>query len=117
VKILKKRKLTDPALLILAHPDLYETFNGPLAIHGNVIFYLRHQKGFTQEQLADLAKVEKRLIPSIEGGVNLIDQSVYSKVYQALGVSKKEVAKWILTFEAESLSIRNSQKECLEDEE
>ncbi|WP_399629449.1 helix-turn-helix domain-containing protein [Sporosarcina sp. SG10008] len=114
---MKKRKLTDPTLLIHAHPDLYETFYGPLSIHGNVIFYLRHQKGFTQEQLAELAKVEKKLIPSIEGGVNLIDQSVYSKVYRALGVSKKEVAKWILTFEAESLSIRNSQKECLEDEE
>lgn len=61
----------------------------------DVIFSYRIKSGFTQQQLAEKAKVGVRTIHRIEGGSGGITDTTYQKVLEALELDWEEVAEFL----------------------
>lgn len=54
---------------------------------GNTIRQLRQARGFTQEQLANAADVDRRYMSDVENGRRNISLSVIERLATALGIS------------------------------
>ncbi len=60
---------------------------------GNYIYRKRKEKGYTQEQLAELLDVNPRSISRWETGKNMPDTTLLKPLANALGVSVEEILK------------------------
>lgn len=81
-------------------PELKEAREGLTPVYGQIIFACRVEKGYSQEQLAELANVDSEIIYRIEGGYDSLPTSTYDKVFRALGLSTKDIGKAMLELQA-----------------
>ena len=58
---------------------------------GNKLKYIRKEKGFTQEQLAEKVNIHPTYVGKIEGGKNNISVMLLYKISRALGVNLSEI--------------------------
>ena len=76
---------------------------------GAFLKYLRNEKGYTQEQLAEILGVSGRTVSRWETGSNLPDLSILVQISEHYGVEIKE----ILNGERKSANMDNELKETL----
>lgn len=80
-------------------PELREKREGLTPIYGKIIFANRMEHGYTQQELADLAKVEVGVIYQVEGGYDSLPTETYDKIFKALGLTTSDIAKAMFHFQ------------------
>ncbi|MBO0588165.1 MULTISPECIES: helix-turn-helix transcriptional regulator [unclassified Sporosarcina] len=63
------------------------------------------KKGYTQPELADLAKVGVKTISRAEGGVDNLGLETYEKLFKALDLSLNDIAELTKTFSTDELAV------------
>ncbi|WP_186306510.1 helix-turn-helix domain-containing protein [Siminovitchia fortis] len=97
-------KLGTELLKEIPNPELQEKFFGIAGVHARLCFGARMEKGYTQQQLADLAGVGVTTIHRIEGGSGGITDKILEKVFNALEVSHDDIGE---AFKKKSVKIKN----------
>lgn len=69
--------------------------------YSKIVFSVRIKKGLTQKQLASLANVSVKTIHRLESGSGGITDDTYSKVFEALDLTLKDVADFFREGETE----------------
>ncbi|MFD1067312.1 helix-turn-helix domain-containing protein [Oceanobacillus locisalsi] len=98
----KNKNLLDmtTSLLKEGHPDLRESLEGLSPVYAKIIFARRLQCGYTQEELANKANIGLKTISRAEGGFDNLSTVTYDKIFQALDLSVKDVAKAMIQLQS-----------------
>ena len=81
--------------LMSAMPQLRPTTDTISEVFADIVFSYRIRGGFTQQQLADEAKVGVKTIHRIEGGSGGITDTTLEKVLKALDVDMDDVIAYL----------------------
>jgi len=81
--------------LMSAMPQLRPTTDTLSEVFADIVFSYRIRGGFTQQQLADEAKVGVKTIHRIEGGSGGITDTTLEKVLRALDVDWEDALKYL----------------------
>lgn len=79
---------------IISRPMSAELQSQLIAL-GKVIRMLRHSRGISQEELADIASIDRSYIGQVERGTRNLSFSNLSKIATALGVTVSDLTKGI----------------------
>ncbi|GAA3411470.1 helix-turn-helix domain-containing protein [Paenibacillus hodogayensis] len=65
-------------------PEVKEYLNSYSVVIGNIVFARRAHLGYTQKQLADMAKTTQHRISEIESGTGNVTMEVMDRVFRSL---------------------------------
>ncbi|MGN7397948.1 helix-turn-helix domain-containing protein [Peribacillus frigoritolerans] len=74
-------------------PELHEKYFGISGVYARLVFGTRMEKGYTQQQLANLADVGVKTIHRIEGGSGGITDKTLDKVFSVLGITHDDIGE------------------------
>lgn len=90
------------SVLQQGHPELKEALNGLAPVYAKIIFAQRMQLGYSQQELACIARTGLKTISRAEGGFDNLSTETYDKIFKALNLSVKEVAAAMLQLKTDN---------------
>ncbi len=88
------------SLLHEGHPDLEGSLEGLSRVFAKIIFARRLQCGYSQQELADKADVDLKIIFRSEGGFDNLSIGTYDKIFRALDLGIRDVAEAMIQLKA-----------------
>lgn len=103
-------KLGMKLLKEIPNSELQEKFYGVSGVYSRLVFANRIDKGFTQQELADLARVDITTIYRIEGGYDGVAKMDLDNVFAVLEITPEDIKSGMVDREELLKEIERNKK-------